>query len=444
MDELRVPLTVFRPEVFYRWLFRQWHEADGLSQASRDALGEIHPFFARDKLPSASANSLQPLLTFVDCAKMLPALSDEDFDLFIDWALQQPWPEGVAQLEAPIDHTALDVSSASLRQQLVRYYDPERIWPRHGLRPLLDKAQDVACQAEKAVPLAHNAITLPQKERAVQQIHDGIDRCLLYVEHFLELLVEFLAVVAGYAGLADDQEQQKWLKRAGIGLTPEDKNIAWDTKQQELQKIRKKFEDLAQVPVGWEHLWSDLLRLISHFRDGNPKQPGLQHLTTLRDYRNSLRHAGHTLDDLKSIPTAYQKAIPGIRAAVAGLRENSQDLLPGRARILEYRRDYTGGVELLLTLEDRRLVVLRYDHEQDASLVSGIRLWDLPNRLVYAVGEQEYFLYPMPREDESLIVNALLLPSPRPGERTAEINVKREALIIVAPTEFIQVPVVEA
>lgn len=442
MEEQYIPLTVFGPEVFYRWLFRQWHRSNGLSQASREALGQIHPFFAQDESQGAPINSVRHLLTVINCAAVLFALADEDFSQFIDWALQQPFPEGVAQTAMSIGHDDLDMSLAKLRQQLARYYNQERIWPSHGLRPLLNEALDAACQAEKAVLLAQGVVSVLQRERAVQQTHDGVDRCLLCVEHFLELLIEFAAIVARYARAADAEEQRSWLKQAGIGLTQDDR-ITWNSKQQTLQTVRKKIETCDLAPEGWEHLWQNLRRLMDHFRDGTPKQDGLRYVDELRLHRNSVHHASRTLAKSKGIPTVYQEVIPGIRAAIASLQTSSQELLPGRAKILEYRRDYTGGVELVLAVEDRRLVILKYDHERDADLISGIALWKLPNQLVFAPGEQEYFLFPMPQVDEQLIVNALLLPSERPGEAIKEIRIRPEAIAVAPPAEFAEELVVE-
>lgn len=435
MEELYIPLTVFGPETFYRWLFRQWQRRNGLSQDSYDALSQIHPFLAPDGAEKVAPNSVRHLLTTIDCASVLMALEDNDFGCYIDWALQQPFPDGMARPAAPIDRFALDTSLAKLRQQLAQYCDQERIWPRHGLRPLLNEAWDAACQAEKAVLLTQSAITAPQRERAVQQTHDGIDRCLLCVEHFLEMLVEFATVVAGYAKVADQIEQSSWLKQAGVSLNQDDRHINWDSKQKTLQTIRRKIESRADPPEGWEHLWSDLLRLMGHFRDSNPKQGGLKHLDDLRLHRNSVRHAGHTLAKVKDIPAAYQEAIPGVRIAIAGL-QSSQTLLPGKAKILEYRRDYTGGIELALALEDQRQTTLRYDHEQDAYLISGIELLKLSGQLVFASAEQEYFLYPMPSMDEHLVVNALLLPSARPTEMISTIKVKPEPISVPVPGEF--------
>lgn len=436
MQESSIPLTVFRPETFYRWLFRQWHRPGGLSQASCEALSQIHSFLAQDGPQQAPTNSVRHLLTVVDCAVVLLALADEDFGQFIDWVLEQPFPEGVTPPAMPIDHGALDVSLAKLRQQLARHYDQERIWPNHGMRPLLSEALDAACQAEKAVLLAQSVVAVSQRERAAQQTHDGVDRCLLCVEHFLELLVEFAAVVARYAQVADVEEQRSWLKQAGIDLTQDDTRISWNSKQQTLQTIRKKIETRDQAPEGWEHLWATLLQMMDHFRDSSPKRCGLKHLDELRLHRNSVHHAGHTLAKARSIPTAYQEAIPGIRAAVSSLQTSSQDLLPGRARILEYRRDYTGGIELALALEDHRLVTLRYVHERDAYLISGIALGKLSNQLAFAPGEQEYFIYPIPQADEQLIINALLLPSERPGEPIEKIRIRPEAIAVAPPVEF--------
>jgi len=300
MEEFHIPLNVLGPELFYHWLFRQWHKPNGLSQASYEALGQIHPSLTWDGSQSISQNSIRHLLTAIDCKAVLLALADEDFEQFVDWALSQPFPGGPT---IPIDHHALDISLAKLRQQLARYYDQERIWPRHGLRLLLGEALDAACQAEKAIALAQSAVTVPQRTRALQQVHDGVDRCLLCAEHFLELLVEFAAVVARQAEVCDDAEQKNWLKQAGIGLTVEDKRISWDSKQQTLQTIRKKIESREQAPEGWEHLWPDLLSLLNHFRDGNPKQDGLKYLDELRLHRNAVRHGGHTLDGAKGVPT---------------------------------------------------------------------------------------------------------------------------------------------
>lgn len=72
MTVTEVPVPVFRPEVFYRWLYRQWHKPGGLGQASREAISEIHPLFAQSESPTSTRH----LLTVVDCAAMLMALTE--------------------------------------------------------------------------------------------------------------------------------------------------------------------------------------------------------------------------------------------------------------------------------------------------------------------------------------------------------------------------------
>lgn len=114
---------------------------------------------------------------------------------------------------------------------------------------------------------------------------------------------------------------------------------------------------------------------------------------------------------------------------------SSVPLLPTMTRMAEYRRDFTGAVELLLTTEDRRLITLRYDHEEDAAFISGIRLPDLPNRLVFASQEQHWFFFPSPPEDTNLVVNALLLPSERVYEPLNAIGIRRETVV---PAQFME------
>ncbi len=234
----------------------------------------------------------------------------------------------------------------------------------------------------------------------------------------------------------DETKLEDWLKHAGIGLTDkkEDRGIDWNTKQQRLQTIRNAFEDQTQAPESLEHFWPDLLRLLNHFRQGNPSQEGFQLLDELRVSRNAVRHASHTLLQAKSIPVRYQEAVPKIRWAIEGLLRSSSPLLPVMTKIVEYRRDFTGAVELLLTTEERRLITLRYDHEGDADSISGLKLSDLSGRLMFASQEQEYFLFPPPADDTHLVVNALLLPSERPREPVNLIRIRLPEITV--PTEF--------
>lgn len=436
MEVTEIPLVVFRPEVFYRWLYQQWHRPGGLSQASREAISEIHPLFTQNEFHVSTRH----LLTVVDCAAVLTAVTEEDFVSFIDWALDQSFsfPPGVERPGVPIGHNDLDISPSKLRQQLARSYDQERLWPRQGFRPLLSEALSAASQAEKAMQLTTSAVTVPQRERAARQTHDGIDRSLLCAEHFLERVIEFVAVSASACTLegVDEIRLAAWLKQAGIGLSQEreDRRVSWGSKQQCLQEICNIFEARESASEYWGHFWPDLLRLLRHFRDGNPPQEGLRLLKELQHHRNAVRHASHTLVQARTIPLSYREAIPGIREAIEQLLKSSSPLLPTMTKIVEYRRDFTGAVELLLTTEDRRLITLRYDHEEDAGLISGLRLPDLPGQLVFASQEQEYFLFPPPPDDVHLVVNALLLPSERPKEPANPIKIRQPE--IAAPAEF--------
>lgn len=434
MEITTIPLVVFRPEVFYRWLYRQWHKSGGLSQASREAISEIHPLFAQNEFHTSTRH----LLTVVDCAAVLMAVTEEDFISFVDWALDQSFafPPGADKPTIPIGHHDLDISPARLRQQLARYYDQERLWPRQGFRPLLNEALSAASQAEKAMHLTSSAVTVPQRERAARQTHDGIDRSLLCAENFLERVIEFVAIAASASRVegVDEERVLTWLKQAGIGLTSEDRRINWNSKQQCLQTIRNAFVNQTPAPESWEHFWEDLLKLLNHFRDGNPPAAGLYLLRELQQHRNAVRHASHTLLQAKTIPLSYKNAIPKIRWAIEELLSSSSSFLPAMAKIVEYRRDFTGAVELLLTTEERRLIVLRYDHEDDAQSISGLKLSDLPGRLVFASQEQEYFLFPPPADDTHLVVNALLLPSERPKEPVNLIRVRLPEIAV--PAEF--------
>lgn len=99
--------------------------------------------------------------------------------------------------------------------------------------------------------LTTSSVSVPQRERAARQTHDGLDRSLLCVEHLLESTIEFVAIVASSQKWVDEVELTRWLKRAGIGLNhnnPEDRRIDWDEKQKCLQRIRKVFENQEQVP----------------------------------------------------------------------------------------------------------------------------------------------------------------------------------------------------
>ncbi|MDW8318514.1 MAG: hypothetical protein RMN53_11825 [Anaerolineae bacterium] len=434
MAVTQIPLFVFRPELFYRWLYRQWHKRNGLGQASRQALSQIHHLFTENEFHVSTSH----LLTVVNCAAALTALTEEDFISFVDWALEQPFPAGVDKPAVPIGHDDLAISPARLRQQLAQYYDQERLWPRQGFRSLLSEALSAASQAEEAMHLTTSAVTVPQRQRAVRQTHDGIDRSLLCAEHFLERVIEFAAASAAACKLnaVDDTKLVAWLKQAGIGLTQdkEERRISWDTKQQCLQAIRNAFEAQTPAPESWEHFWPDLLRLLSHFRHGNPSEEGFQLLDELRDRRNAVRHASYTLLEAKTIPSRYKDAIPKIHRAIEELLRSSSRLLPVMVKIVEYRRDFTGAVELVLTTEERRLTVLRYVHEADAASISGLKLSDLPGRLVFASQEQEYFLFPPPANDVHVVVNALLLPSERPKEPVNSITIRQPQIAV--PVEF--------
>lgn len=444
MKEFKVPLQIFGPQALCQWLFHEW---DSLESASKKALGLLHTQLA--KLGGViNGGQLAQLSTALEYERALTALADEDFRRFIEWALDSgPWPEGWSRPKIPLGLDDLDVEHQELRQLLILTFARERIWPRQGFRSLLQEAVDAAGRARNALGFAAPNIFSLKRYEAIRHVHDGLDRALLWAEQFLDLLLEFLALLVSHLGWASSEEVAKWIAAVGLkGKRPEQ----WSRKQYILGvEIGTKFwEDLEAgifrvAPNRWEFLWENVCRLIKlvkyeKYEDEKqwrwyPSGDLAIILDRLREYRNFVRHSIFTLQESQGIPEAYIDVASKVCEDLQKLWRmvNEDTVIPQTAKILRYSIDCYGGIEFTLGLETQRIVIARYIHEMDSNILAkGAK--DSP---ALAQVEYEFFLFPSPKPEEHMLISPLLLRRTYTFRELGEVGIREEVLAIMKAIE---------
>lgn len=457
MSELRVPLQIFGPKALHRWLFHEW---ESLEDISKNALRLLHAQTARSG--TIFEERLVELATAFEYERMLAALTDEDFKQFIDWALDaeqgEPWPANWSRPIIPLSLSDLDMEYQELRQLLLLTFARERIWPRQGFRPLIQEALDAANQAMDELAFADPNMSLLKRWEAIRHVHDGLDRALLCTERFLDLLLEFLALLVLHLGWASLDEAAEWFAAIGVTIPGQfDGRLAsWHRKQRILAaEIGVKFwEDLEAerfqpAPVGWESLWSNVHLLVSScgFEQGDrgwyPTGDLMIILDSLRDSRNIVRHAPSTLQESERIPEAYIEATPQIRNKLQELWQRLVDpeaAFPQTAKVLECSNDCYGGINFTLALETRRVVTARYVHDVDKDRLAS----QAEENPALAQVEYEFFLLPSPRPEQHLLINPLLLRRDYAYQELGDVGIREETLAdIKAMAEGVKVVLAE-
>lgn len=470
MNWREVPLQLFGPRALYCWLFHHW---GNIEPASRGALRQLYQ--QRVGSRASSPERLVELATASEYERVLAALTRTDLELFVEWCLnEEEWPFVRSRLGILLSSSDLDIQLEELRQLLMVAFARERIWPRQGFRPLVQEALEAVNQANDALDLAYPNIALPRRLQAIQRVHDGLDRSLLCAERLLDLLVEFLSLTLLNLGWVSEEESDPWLTAVGV-LAPkrqkEERSREWGNKQRilgsdigrtfweiELRERRTEIErrigiegqndqrieveeriepeeqkTFREPPDGWETIWLELRRLVElcgfeQRSDGKWYATGalMKLLDEMREYRNIVRHAPHTLRESRHVPEAYAEATPRIRDTLQRLWESIavEPAVPQVAKVLEISGDCYGGSEITLALETRRIAVARYVHESDQSLLAN----GVEDGLALAQTEFEFFLFPSPTQEQSLIVNPSLLRREYNSRDLGSVGIKEEIL----------------
>jgi len=445
MEERRVPLQIFGPKALYHWLFHEW---ENLGNTSRNALR----LQAHTTLSSATdEEQLRKLATAFEYERILAALIDEDFKQFIEWALnaepEELGLEGWSRLGIPLSLNDLDIEYQELRQLLILKFARERIWPRQGFRPLIQEALDAANQATDALAFADPNMHLLKRWEAIRRVHDGLDRALLCVERFLDLLLEFLALLVLDQGWAQIDEVAKWLASIKVRVPeseyPEQDKVekwerelgTWGKKRLILgnEIVGKLKEGFKSAPEDWGLLWENLYHLVESC--GFEKEDDKWHptgklmviLDNLRELRNIIRHAPSTLQESQRIPEDYIKATPKIRENLQKLWQmvNEKPIIPEIAKILSNSSDCYGGTNLTLALETRRVVTICYVHSMDREALAKKAE---EGNLALAQKEYEFFLFPPPGREAHLLINHLLLRRDYTYRELGALNIREEVV----------------
>ena len=440
MSEHQIPLQVFGPQALCCWLFHHW---EGLEDGSKGALRLLHAQVTQSS--TIDEERLIKLATSFEYERALAALTDGDFERFVDWALDfregELGLEGWKRPDIPVSLSDLDVGPQELRELLLLTFSRDCIWPRHGPRILLQEALDAANKAREALELANSNIVIPQRVQAVWQIHSGLDRALLGAEGILNLLVEFLALASLRVQIATEDEVKKLLEETGLIPGDGNKFLGWydkelivgihrteDKSSKRIKSIRNKLlgvqfrseeDELAPPVEEWWPIWDEFQRLLHscslEIREIESDQGRryevlvtgkmMRCLNSLRDFRNRIRHSSSERKT-SLVPKAYIGTVPKLCEKLQELSSLcSESSVPEIAKIISCSSDCYGGSALTLALETQRMVVARYVHISDKEKLAG----QAEKGLAMTQREYEFFVFPSPGPEQHLLINPLLL-----------------------------------
>jgi len=413
MAEREESLLLWGPSVLYGWLFQNWNNPDNLSDVSKRAIRMLLPQEFRN-----DEELLQRLVNAFEYDRILSALQPDDFERFVDSVIEQ---------ESELLNYKLEISLPELRTLLMRTFHRSALFPSQGFTTLLQEAIDASAKAVERLPEVDPAMNFLARQRAIESIHDGMDRALICSERFLELLLEFLARIALRAEAADSDTVDKWLRHAGI--PPEDKTerSTWGDKERAMHNAADALRRIDEPPEGWEHLFSYFRNLVfacfgspqgeiedpatGQWRKVRyPEEAGeiMQILVELRRHRNPVRHASRTLKASQDIPETYRNAAKGIFESLNHLSNCWQRLrTPAIVKVLSCNEDCFGGLELMLAMEGGRMVTARFINRDMLDKLSTAKQ---PNDLL-ALREtpSEFFLFPAPTSEQHFVFHPLLI-----------------------------------
>ena len=444
----QIPLGIFGPKMFYWWLVEHW---ENLTNESRKAIQ------ANFVSLEAGVQNLLTKLPMVEYEKALSSLTDEDFENFVNWALEQNNPLGI-----PLNLSDLGKGRNELRQLLALEFPKERAWPRYGLQTLVVEGLKAANQAVEALSAIGYSITSPYRLQAIKRVHEGMDKALLCAERFLDLLLEFFVLVALKVGHIDEKDAGKIIKAIGVSSLRKTHSLSWSDKELLLGIIHKedevrlksvkKFKKLKRysfvttfledsVPPDslWEPVWHYLRQLtrscelvvLEEDNDIIQIKPAedaklIKCLVKLRELRNRIRHASYSPSEIENVPEDYIKAAPRIRKLLQNLRRATRlnSSIPQLAKVSVFRQNYYGVFDITLALETKEYITARYVHPVHQKALAA----DVEESLALTQEEYEFFLIPSPLPDRQTLLNPLLLRRYNP-EQFGWIKVKDEVLI---------------
>ncbi|HID31469.1 MAG TPA: hypothetical protein EYP19_15915, partial [Desulfobacterales bacterium] len=241
--ERQASLLLWGPPVLSQWLFENWNNPDNLGDESKRAIRMLSP-----QHHGSDEEMLRRLVIAFEYERILSALQLEDFERFV---------ESVLESKPELSNYQLEMSLPELRTLLTRTFHRSALWPPQGFISLLQEALGAAAKAVERLPEVDPAMNSLSRQRAIESVHDGMDRALICAERFLELVLEFLTRVAGIATLASSDEVNEWLGHAGINPAGKTEQSQWGDKEVALHEAAYRLWK-AKAPTGWEYIFPEL------------------------------------------------------------------------------------------------------------------------------------------------------------------------------------------
>jgi hypothetical protein len=188
-ETLEGPLLRWGPPALYQWLFDKWDNPDCLSEESKSAIRMLC-----GHQDAGDKELLRRLATAFEYEQLVLALRLEDFGSFVNWI--------ISDISPVLSYTDLQYSLSEFRLFLARSFQRSGLYPAQGFVSLLQEGIDAAAKAKERLAEVDPAVNSLSRQRAVESVHDGMDRALICAERLMELILEFLAQLASKAGAA--------------------------------------------------------------------------------------------------------------------------------------------------------------------------------------------------------------------------------------------------
>lgn len=394
-----IPISEFSPANFFKWLIQRWDDPEGITAASVNALKELLGQESPDRYS----------IHCLDFERLVSIIANEDLMNFVEYQLEQSrWQHSANDENISVRHQIgfdkLTYKSATINPSLfkailIKFFNRDLIYPSQGMFQILREVTEWVGEAESAFKDVSESTDAIIYHKLSDIIHSKVDACLLALERYLELLIEFLATVSKtFCGLGD----QQWTKVMELN------SATWWEKEKKIvyicDYISKNSDSYANYQIPKK---DDLLKLINlmkgcmqecqeqHCKRNRPtgkecncNNAGtyLQQLSNLRKVRNDLSHTSNTLLNGTKLPSSYEKSVKSMLEYLKEMLKESNGLHPTIINLVSTQQDIYGRIELLLAHESRRLITARFSSLSETTSIN--------SRTIASDLGCEFFLFP--------------------------------------------------
>lgn len=403
MNNLRGTYDIHKlgPYHFFDWLVSIWHKSDGISTETKEAVKVI---VGEEEPDHFSVHCL-------DYEKIIFAVAEEDLAKFVHSRLDGI--EGCTLNLSDLKYKGQPLTLSTLRAILGCCFRREHIYPQQGLLALLSEANEAISAAKDSLQFTRANNNLIISQQGARSVHDGVDRAMIAAERYLELIMEFLATLARDYFDASESQWKKWTDEI---------RRTWCNKEKVLVDISNYLASQMSVEAIPIHIKQQVGQFSAHFagccthcvevhcretkemKKGNCQEDAsevLRLLFRLRQTRNALRHASHTMNQGINTPKGYDEAIRTAYECLQTLMDCTYRQHPIVVKIASYQRDMYGHIELLLASENKQFITSSF-----ASFVNSTRIQ--PSEIGREFNN-EFFLFPVPDKESSHIREPILV-----------------------------------